>query len=54
LYDGWTDCHAFDKVNNDLIKEGMRTVHIASHQANNVWEVSPLQKYISHYKGSAI
>ena len=54
LYDGWTDCHAFDKVNNDLIKEGMKTVHIASHQANNVWEVSPLQKYISHYKGSAI
>ena len=54
LYDGWTDCHVFDKVNNDLIKEGMRTVHIASLQSHSVWEVSPLQKYISHYKGSAI
>ena len=27
---------------------------IALHQSHNVWEVSPLQKYMSHYKGTAI
>ena len=55
LYEGWTDCHAFDYVNSKLKKEvGLETHHIASAQTHNVWEYSRLQKYMSHHKGIAI
>ena len=51
LFDGWTDCHAFDHVNKIL---NPKTYHIARVQNNAVWQASPLQEYMSHYKGVAI
>ena len=55
IYDGWTDCHAFEYVNDKINeKHNINSYIIKSHQSHNVWEVSPLQKYMSHYKGTAI
>ena len=55
IYDGWTDCHAFEYVNDKINKRyNINSNIIALHQSHNVWEVSPLQKYMSHYKGTAI
>ena len=55
IYDGWTDCHAFEHVNDKINKTyNINSNIIALHQSHNVWEVSPLQKYMSHYKGTAI
>ena len=51
LFDGWTDCHAFDHVNKILYP---KSHHIAKVQNNAVWQASPLQEYMSHYKGVAI
>jgi len=53
LYEGWTDCHAFDYVNEKL-KNQIKTHHLARVQNNAVWQASPLQEYMSHYKGTAI
>ena len=49
IFDGWTDCHAFDHVN-----EGFPSHMIASRQSHDVWAVSPLQKYLTHKKGTTI
>ena len=49
IYDGWTDCHAFDYVN-----EGFPSHKIASRQSHDVWAISPLQKYLTHKKGTTI
>tara|TARA_B100001093_G_C26853645_1_gene1026310 strand:- start:1890 stop:2702 length:813 start_codon:yes stop_codon:yes gene_type:complete len=49
IYDGWTDCHAFDHVN-----EGFPSHKIASRQSHEVWAISPLQKYLTHNKGTTI
>ena len=55
IYDGWTDCHAFEYVDDKINeKHNINSYIIKSHQSHNVWEVSPLQKYMSHYKGTAI
>ena len=49
IFEGWTDCHAFDYVN-----EGFPSHKIATRQSHDVWAVSPLQKYLAHNKGSTI
>jgi len=53
IFEGWTDCHAFDYVNEQL-KGQIKTNHIAQVQTHAVWEHSPLQQYMRHYKGIAI
>ena len=51
LFDGWTDCHAFDYINT---KVKTKTHHIARANHNQVWGESPLREYMAHYKGVAV
>ena len=56
LKEGWTDCHAFDYVNDrlELCNPGVKNHKIASRQSHDVWAISPLQKYLTHKKGTTI
>ena len=51
LWDGWTDCHAFDFVNSSFSDVSHKIAELQSH---DVWSISPLQKYLIHKKGTTL